>query len=455
MTFARFAVAASLLTMLSLSTGCAWMQRGSSPPESPTPLQLLTTFKASELGTSSSGDVLSSLTDLSFPGIEIVSSSQNAISVAGPIDLADRTWATIVSFGEDTLTVDAKYFIYVNDKPRGFFHHKVTNARMDVEKYISPDVLSANYPNEEERNLAVIRDILKGLTSAARNLKTQDSRVRSCVMAGNQLLEQRIAQYKASPSSMATISGMTGTAFDTPELGKGRIKLIVSNNVASLKMVCGPVSSDFTLMPEVRAMSVMPGGCDSTKPQTLGFLSDYSKLRERSANSYVYLASGNPLGRYNKFIISPVQMYYDGCPVNGTDVEVISGGKIKSQDALSFQVYMRDAISSAVRDSGLTVVSTGGPGVAKVRVAITGMKKSGFGRNLPLGMLTGDRAGSLSMEAEIIDTVTDDQVGAIVETQTGNRFSWVDYSSWDDANYVMSEWAKRFKDRLEEAHRAK
>jgi hypothetical protein len=441
-----------LLAMLSLSSGCAWMERGGSPPESPTALQLLATFKATELGTSTSGDVLSSMSDLSFPGIEVISTSQNAVSISGPQDLADRTWMTLISFGDDTLTANGKYFFYINDKPRGFFHHKVTNARMDVEKVITPEVLTANYADEEQMHLAIIRDVLKGFTAASGSVKTQDRRVRSCAMAATELLGERITEYKASGASMGPITGLTGLAFDTPELGSGRIKMVISGNIVKLKMVCGPVASDFSLMPEVQAMSAIPGGCGSTGPQQLGFLSDYSKLQKKSGTSFVYIAPGTPLTRYDKFIISPVQMYYDGCPVNGTDVEVISGGKIKSQDTLTFQVYLREALSTAVKDSGCTVVNRGGPGVARIRVAITGMKKSGFGRNLPVGMVSGAPVGSLSMEAEIVDTATEEQIGAIVETQSGNRFSFVDYSSWDDAMHVMDDWTKRFKARLDEAH---
>jgi hypothetical protein len=449
MTPSRYLVVASLLVMLSLSSGCAWIQRGSSPPESPTALDLLGEFKATELEKSTSGDVLSVV---AFPGIEVVSSSQNAVSITGPQDLADRTWATLVSFGDDTLTANGKYFVYVNDKPRGFFHHKVTNARLDVEKIITPEVLTANYPNPEEMRIAVIRDALKGFTATASSVKTQDRRLRSCAMVATQLFEGRITEYKASPSSIGPIDSLTGLAFDTPELGKGRIKMVVNGNVVKLKMVCGPVTSDFSQMPEVQNMSAGPGFVASTNPQQVGFLSDYSKLQKRSDTSFVYMAPGNPLAGFDKFIISPVEMYYDGYPANGTDIEVISGGKLKSQDALSIEVYMKDTLSAAIKDSGCSVVNSAGPGVARIRVAITGMKKSGFGRNLPVGMLSGAPVGSASMEAELIDTATDEQVGAIVETQSGKRFSFVDYSSWDDAKYVMDEWAQRFKTRLDEAH---
>lgn len=452
MTLLRFVVVSSLLATMSLSSGCAWFARGSDAPEAPTPLQLLATFKGTELGVSTSGDVLASMSYLSYPGIEIPTTSQTTVSISGPQDLADRTWMTLISFGEDNLTADGKYFMYVNDKPRGFFHHKVTNARMDIEKVITPSVLTANYPTEEEKNLAVIRDCLKGFNAAARALKTQDRRVRSCTMAGNQLLNERITDYTASPSSMGPITSMTGLAFDTPELGSGRMKMVIKGNIVKLKMVCGPVASDFSQMPEMRAMTDAPAACGnpSAKAQDVGFLSDYSKLKKRSADSFAYLAD-NALGKYDKFIISPVQMYYDGCPVNGTDVEVISGGKIKSQDALQIQTFMREALIASLKD-GYQVVNRPGPGVARLRVAVTGMKKSGFGRNMPLGMITGAPVGSVSMEAELLDSISDQQIGAVVETQSGNRFSWVDYSSWDDAMVVMNEWAARFRTRVDEAH---
>ena len=53
----------------------------------------------------------------------------------------------------------------------------------------------------------------------------------------------------------------------------------------------------------------MTYGCAARSATKIGFLSDYSKLRSQSDVSYRYLAPGNPLANYSKFIIEPVVVH--------------------------------------------------------------------------------------------------------------------------------------------------
>ena len=53
------------------------------------------------------------------------------------------------------------------------------------------------------------------------------------------------------------------------------------------------------------------------------------------------------------------------------------------------------------------------------------------------------------MEAEIIDSKTGEQIGAVVEAQKGSRIPFANLGEWDAAKQVMNDWAKRFQKRLE------
>ena len=57
-----------------------------------------------------------------------------------------------------------------------------------------------------------------------------------------------------------------------------------------------------------------------------------------------------------------------------------------------------------------------------------------------------------SMEGEVIDSQTGEQIGAVIQTQKGSRLSLAGVKKWGDAKAVMDEWAKRFRKRLDEAH---
>lgn len=190
-------------------------------------------------------------------------------------------------------------------------------------------------------------------------------------------------------------------------------------------------------------------GCSAKKPREVGFLSDYSKLEAVSDVSYSYMAPGNPLGRYSKFIIDPVAIeFYAGS--KGEEKE--AKGKITDEDIRKFKTYMHDAIVAAIEDR-YEVVSRPGMGVVRVRTAITDLKKSGVVMNIiPVGKIVGSGLGGATLEGELLDSQSNKQLGAVVESQLGKRFSLAGYSTWGDAKAVMDGWAKRFRKRLDEAH---
>ncbi len=51
----------------------------------------------------------------------------------------------------------------------------------------------------------------------------------------------------------------------------------------------------------------------------------------------------------------------------------------------------------------------------------------------------------------MIDSQTGRQIGAIVESQLGERLSMAGITTWGDAKQIMDNWAKRLRKRLDEA----
>lgn len=181
-------------------------------------------------------------------------------------------------------------------------------------------------------------------------------------------------------------------------------------------------------------------GCTANKPQKTGFLTDYSMLKPESDLTYKYMAPGKSLGNYSKFIIEPVSMYF------------YNKSKIKEKTLIEMSNYMHAAVVKAIEDK-YEVVQEPGPGVARVRSAITDLKKSRILMNIwPVSKIVGTGLGGATLEAELIDTGTNEQVAAFVESQLGKRLSLEGLTSWGDAKAVMNRWAARFRKRLDEAH---
>jgi hypothetical protein len=71
---------------------------------------------------------------------------------------------------------------------------------------------------------------------------------------------------------------------------------------------------------------------------------------------------------------------------------------------------------------------------------------------LPQTKLIGSGLGGATLEVEMVDSETGEQIGALVESQLGKRLSLEGVSTWGDAKGVMDRWANRLRQRIDEAH---
>jgi hypothetical protein len=191
----------------------------------------------------------------------------------------------------------------------------------------------------------------------------------------------------------------------------------------------------------VVAAFVFLNGCGGPKQVKTGFLSDYSRLQRETDSSLRYV-NDRALARYSSFIIDPVEVhFYSGAK---------SQGKLTTQQLVDLTNYMHSKIVEAVQKATKNVVYQPAAGVARIRVALTDIKKTDAINILPQSSLLGLGIGGASMEAEIVDSVTGVQIGAVLETQKGSRIPFTNLGDWTTAKKVMDSWADRFRKRLAE-----
>ena len=188
-------------------------------------------------------------------------------------------------------------------------------------------------------------------------------------------------------------------------------------------------------------------GCGPAKATKAGFLSDYSRLRATSDSSLRYI-NKPALGRYSSFIVDTVDLhFYSGAK----GIEEKSKGKLTQENIDDLTSYMHTVLVRAVEASGRKVVYQPGPGVARIRAALTDINKSNAASLMPTAKVAGAGLGGASLEAEIIDSKTGEQIGAIVESRLGSRIPFAGLDKWDAAKQAMDEWGKQLQKRLEEA----
>ena len=185
-------------------------------------------------------------------------------------------------------------------------------------------------------------------------------------------------------------------------------------------------------------------GCDSNLTTT-GFLSDYSHLQSESNPALWYVEKGD-LTAYHSFIVDPVKVRFHN---RAKAIEEQTKGKLTQLEINQLTYYMHAKIVEAIQNSGNNVVHQPATGVARIRVAITDIEKSTIASLFPQARLAGIGLGGASMEAEIIDSITDRQVAVIIKKQKGSRIPFINLRQWDAAKQVIDDWAKRFQKNLD------
>ena len=175
-------------------------------------------------------------------------------------------------------------------------------------------------------------------------------------------------------------------------------------------------------------------GCQSTQSSqgaaSTGFLSDYSQLEPAVGGSLRYTNPKYELRDYAKFIVEPVELFFD----EQTKAEVGHWDELER-----LRAHMHRTVITTLEPRYAAVGTKPGAGTARIRIALTGVKKG-----KPFAM------GGASMEAELLDSQTGDQIAALIETQQVRK-AYGALSAWADAKAAMDDWARRLYDRLEEA----
>ncbi len=207
-------------------------------------------------------------------------------------------------------------------------------------------------------------------------------------------------------------------------------------------------------------MMLMMGGCFTSQPvrdvTPSGFLEDYSQFQpgERGEAALIYRNPNANLGSYDKFMIDNVAIWYS---------EEESLRDLPEEELKQLSLLLKVRVIEALKNEGLTRVKEPGPGVMRIRAAITDAKKSkpildaattvipqarivSSARRLAFG--THSFVGRAGIEGEVLDSQTGERLGAIVDRRAGGKTLEGSFNSWDDVEQSFKFWADRFGYRL-------
>jgi hypothetical protein len=94
-----------------------------------------------------------------------------------------------------------------------------------------------------------------------------------------------------------------------------------------------------------------------------------------------------------------------------------------------------------------------GPGVARFRIGLTDVEKTIGVLNVAIyTKVTGLGLGGASAEGELVDSVTGEQLAAMVRWGTGSRVLRAGLTHMGDAKIAIEKWTKDLRELLDEQH---
>lgn len=205
-----------------------------------------------------------------------------------------------------------------------------------------------------------------------------------------------------------------------------------------------------------------------------GFLSDYSKISKTKDDdgAYRYVDPTVDFSKYNKLLVDRIKIFFK----DDSDYKGIDPDELKT-----LTDYFYEAINKAMGET-YPMVTEVGPEVLRLRVAISDLVPNDTAASVTTllvpflwladagtGVATGDAGGTVftgeaTLELEVLDSVSSKQLGARIETETGQKYNYShgiatgvkgyirSFSKWAHTKKALDDWAQLLRKRLDELH---
>lgn len=189
-------------------------------------------------------------------------------------------------------------------------------------------------------------------------------------------------------------------------------------------------------------MVLLLGACGKKLPARTGFLIDYDGFRKVNSTSLKYEAEPARLGSFDRFLVDDVQ------------VRITSKSSLPDGEAERLAEYLKQRVIQEL-DHDYDLAQQPGPGVARVRMAITQITASTTLLSIhPATKFTGAGLGGAAIEAEIVDSMSGQRVWGLIEARKGNQVELDAFKPYDDAEDAAEMWAAIIRRDIDVARKA-
>ena len=205
------------------------------PERPPYDAEIAQSYSQTELKISTSADVL---TTIHNPEYELLSQSRSVVASVGQKKKGRKIWLNMVAFDENELTAMRKYFFVIDEKPKSWLMLIRPRRKLmfDSEMVLQADVLDKPYANENARRIAILKRVLENSRKDIKEVGPDNKMIVVCGMLINQSLEASLVELDSSPVLASRLSEPSGVEFSHMTLDKGKIQMVVADDIVSIKI---------------------------------------------------------------------------------------------------------------------------------------------------------------------------------------------------------------------------
>jgi hypothetical protein len=170
---------------------------------------------------------------------DFLSQSESVVAAWGDKRKGSMLWFSAVAFDEDFLTAKRKYSFVADERIHGYFVIPAQKLRFDLQAVFDPKVLAEPYANENARRIAVLKQLLKDYSSDIIQLAPDSQTLTSGSMMARRVVNTVITKLEQNPAYAIKLDEPNGLDFDHPVLGKGRARLVITDDIATLTIKVG------------------------------------------------------------------------------------------------------------------------------------------------------------------------------------------------------------------------
>ncbi len=229
------ALKAAFIAVCCLVAGCSIFNLAV-PAELPANWQVLELYKPTVLRQSTSSEVLARF---QAPDYGLLSQSKSIIVLYGDNKGGKKIWFNMVTFDENELLAKRKYVFISDERPKQMLPDLWEAVEFRCQMVIPQEVLNEPYANENARRIAILKKVDEYARKDTGEVGTDNAKVTLGGMVIGQGMEALLLKLDSSPVYASRLGEPNGVEFSHISYGTGRLRLIMDNDIAHVKMRLG------------------------------------------------------------------------------------------------------------------------------------------------------------------------------------------------------------------------